>query len=202
VAVRAVAPLAVALVVLAAGCRGGSSRPSESDVADAMRAAGCTYRSYAVPAPAGGSMTLPSSAARGAWATTPPSAGPHAAKGSVLAFYGRPLQPAPIVKNLEDGVVVLWYGEAIAPSYLHRLEDFYQESPAGMLGSPYPSLGGRVALAAWTGDPGGYGKDGDWGEGHLAVCPAFDAAAFRAFRDAFRARGPGGKSLGDLQPAG
>jgi hypothetical protein len=188
------------VLFLAFGRGGGTSRPGVAAVAAAMRSAGCTLRSYAVPAPPGGRILLGSRTARIRWPTSPPSAGRHFATGSVLAFYGQPLQPAPIVKNLENGVVVIWYGRRIAPSFLHRLEGFYQESPDGLLASPYAGLGRSAALAAWTGDPGRYGKDGYWGEGHLAVCPAFDARAFRTFRDAFRAQGPRRMPLSALQP--
>ena len=165
-----------------------------------MRSAGCTFRAYAVPAPPNGTIDLPSRATKIRWPTNPPSAGRHYSVGSVLAFYGQPLEPAPIVKNLEDGVVVIWYGLRIAPAFLHRLEDFYQQSPEAMLSSPYPALGRRAALAAWTGDPARYGKHGYWGQGNLAVCPAFAAHAFATFRDAFRAEGPKRLPLSALQP--
>jgi hypothetical protein len=187
-------------VVLAGGRQGGAGRPTTADVAAAMRSAGCTFRTYAVPAPPGGTIDLPSRAARIRWPTSPPSAGRHYSTGSVLAFYGRPLEPAPIVKNLENGVVVIWYGLQIAPAFLHRLEGFYQESPEAMLASPYRTLGGRAALAAWTGDPDRYGKNGYWGRGHLAVCRAFDAHAFATFRDAFRGLGPRRLPLSAMQP--
>jgi hypothetical protein len=189
VVVVLLAAVAVA-VVLVVRRDGGTSRPTTADVAGAMRSAGCTFRTYAVPAPPNGNIELPSRAAKIRWPTSPPSAGRHYSIGSVLSFYGQPLEPAPIVKNLENGVVVIWYGPKIAPAFLHRLEDFYQQSPEAMLASPYPSLGRRAALAAWTGDPNRYGKNGYWGAGNLAVCPAFDAHAFATFRDAFRGQGP------------
>jgi len=180
--------------------RGGTGRLTAADVGAVMRSAGCTFRTYAVPAPPNGSIELASRDAKIRWPTSPPSAGRHYSAGSVLAFYGRPLEPAPIVKNLENGVVVIWYGPQIAPAFLHRLENFYQASPEAMLASPYPGLGRRAALAAWTGDPDRYGKDGYWGEGNLAVCPAFDAHAFATFRDAFRGQGPKRVPLSALRP--
>jgi hypothetical protein len=189
VLVLLLAAVAVA-VVLVVRRDGGTSRPMTADVAAAMRSASCTFHTYAVPAPPNGNIELPSRAAKIRWPTSPPSAGRHYSTGSVLSFYGQPLEPAPIVKNLEEGVVVIWYGLKIAPAFLHRLEDFYQQSPEAMLASPYPSLGRRAALAAWTGDPNRYGKNGYWGEGNLAVCPAFDAHAFATFRDTFRGLGP------------
>jgi hypothetical protein len=190
------AALAVFLVV---GRDGGTSRPTTADVAAAMRSAGCTFRTYAVPAPPNGAIVLPSRAAKIRWPTSPPSAGRHYSAGSVLGFYGQPLEPAPIVKNLENGVVVIWYGQQIAPAFLHRLEDFYQQSPEAMLASPYPALGRRAAIAAWTGDPDRYRKNGYWGQGNLAVCPKFDVRAFATFRDAFRGLGPNRMPLSALR---
>src|SRR6266545_932084 len=116
--------------------RGGTGRLTAADVGAVMRSAGCTFRTYAVPAPPNGSIELASRDAKIRWPTSPPSAGRHYSAGSVLAFYGRPLEPAPIVKNLENGVVVIWYGPQIAPAFLHRLENFYQASPEAMLASP------------------------------------------------------------------
>ncbi len=34
--------------------------------------------------------------------------------------------------------------------------------------------------------------DGDYGVGHIAVCPRFDEEAFAAFRSAYRGEGPEG----------
>jgi hypothetical protein len=187
----AIAVVVAAAVVLVLALRGGKSNsPDTAKVAAALRAAGCSFRSYAVPAPPGGRIHVSSPTARITWPTSPPSGGVHFPSGSVLAFYGKPIHPAPVVQDLEDGAVVIWYGTRVSPALQARLEGFYQQSPERMLGVPYPALGTRVALAAWTGDPGSYGRNGDWGEGQLAVCDRFDAAAFAAFRDAFRDGGP------------
>ena len=53
-----------------------------------------------------------------------------------------------------------------------------------MVGTPYPSLGNKVAITAWTSPSGGNG------EGHAAICPTFNEKAFSAFRDAYRGKGP------------
>ena len=53
------------------------------------------------------------------------------------------------------------------------------------------SLGSKVAVTAWTGNPTTYQRT-DWGEEHLAICPNFDEKAFATFRDAYRGRGPEG----------
>jgi hypothetical protein len=64
-----------------------------------------------------------------------------------------------------------------------------------MLGTPVgtingKSLGSKIAITAWTGDPETYTEEGDYGTGHVAVCPRFDEEAFTTFRDAFRGKGP------------
>ena len=69
-----------------------------------------------------------------------------------------------------------------------------------MFGTPIPGLGDKIALTAWTGDPSHYYKDGDYGLGHIAICPKFDEAAFKTFRDAFRNGGPEGFPLSSAKP--
>jgi hypothetical protein len=62
-----------------------------------------------------------------------------------------------------------------------------------MVGTPLASLGKRVAITAWTGDPQRYGSDPKYfGDGKAAVCPTFNAKAFKTFRDAYRGKGPEG----------
>jgi hypothetical protein len=72
-----------------------------------------------------------------------------------------------------------------------------------MVGTPYPSLGSRIAITAWTGNPAHYFRDGDFGVGHIATCGTWGPKvekAFVAFRDAYRGHGPEGIPLSDDQP--
>ncbi len=69
-----------------------------------------------------------------------------------------------------------------------------------MVGTPYPTLGDKIALTAWTGDPATYIVKGDHGIGHIAICPKYDATAFRAFRTAYRGKGPEGVPLSADKP--
>jgi hypothetical protein len=62
------------------------------------------------------------------------------------------------------------------------------------------SLGDRIALTAWTGDPAKYYRNGYYGIGHVAICPRFDEKAFKKFRDAYRGKGPEGISLSFDKP--
>jgi hypothetical protein len=88
--------------------------------------------------------------------------------------------------------VILWWGDKVPNSTIDQLEAFYREVPNSMLGTPYPKLGNKIAISAWTGDPANYGRNGDYGTGHIAICPTFDEGAFKTFRDAFRGQGPEG----------
>ena len=124
--------------------------------------------------------------------TSPPSNGNHYFSQAIWGFYGSAANPIQIVHNEEHGGVILWWGDKVPTSTVDQLEAFYREVPNSMLGTPYPKLGNKVAITAWTGDPAKYGRDGDYGEGHIAICPKFDETAFKAFRDAFRGKGPEG----------
>jgi len=51
--------------------------------------------------------------------------------------------------------------------------------------APLPKLGDKIALTAWT---------------HLASCSTFDESAFKAFRDAYRGKGPERFPVSQLTP--
>jgi hypothetical protein len=86
--------------------------------------------------------------------------------------------------------MIIWYGPKISAATKDQLRSFWQESPNGILATPYAPLGSKIALTAWTGDPSRYQRKGYWGDGHIAVGNRFDEKAFTAFRDAFRGKGP------------
>ena len=74
-----------------------------------------------------------------------------------------------------------------------------------MFGTPLTSiagksLGDKIALTAWTSLPGTYYVNGDYGIGHVAICPNFNEHAFTVFRDAYRGKGPEGIPLSDDEP--
>jgi len=186
----------VGIVVAATGggdSGGGSDKNAE--VQAAMTAAGCTYKSVKpIPPKEPGNYHAdsPTLTTKVKWSTDPPSAGGHYYLWSVWNFYRAPQNPRQVVHNEEHGGVILWWGDKVPTSTVDQLEAFYREVPNSMLGTPYPKLGNKVAITAWTGDPAKYGRDGDYGEGHIAICPTFDEEAFKAFRDAFRGQGPEG----------
>ena len=85
-------------------------------------------------------------------------------------------------------------------STVDELEAFYNQKPNGVLGTLYPSLGNKIALTAWTGDPAKYYRNHYYGVGHIAVCSSFDQKAFDAFRSAYVGKGPEGIPLSNDAP--
>jgi Protein of unknown function (DUF3105) len=167
--------IVVAVVVFATGGKSGTA-----SVAEAMQSARCTLKS----APATSRQHVTSLSAKVKYNTTPPSTGSHYYSPAIWDFYTTPAVPLQVVHNQEHGGVIIWWGDKVPQSTIDQLHAFYNSSPNGMLGTPYPSLGDKVALTAWTAPPGGLGQ------GHVAVCPGFDQQAFTAFRDTYRGRGP------------
>jgi hypothetical protein len=107
------------------------------------------------------------------------------------------------VHNEEHGGVILWWGSQVPESTVSQLHAFYNEEPTGSFGTPYPKLGRKVAISAWTGNVSEYGRNGYYGQGHLAICPTYGAktkSAFEAFRKEYRGKGPEGVPLSADQP--
>lgn len=196
----------VIALVLTLGSNGGGD-VSADDVArvrTAMAQAGCSFRS--APAAGRAHMTAASQPVR--YATFPPASGTHHPTPAVWDTYAHPVDPRQAVHNLEHGGIVIWYGPGVSAAERSRLDDFYRESPNGLLVSPlqdpfpgvtYPKhapLRGRIALTAWTAPEG----SPNTGTTYVAVCPRVAVAAFRAFRDAFRGKGPERIPVSQLRP--
>jgi hypothetical protein len=186
-----------AFIALSGGSKGKSSTPGVHDgnVAPLMTAASCTFKTVTAYLPKGQNMHLQSLTAKFPWNTDPPSNGQHYPAWAVWGFYTEPVNPRQVVHNEEHGGVILWWGSKVPKSEVDKLAAFYQASPDGMVGTPYPKLGDKIALTAWTGDSTRYYKNGYYGVGKLAVCPAFNEKAFTAFRNAYRGHGPEGIPL-------
>jgi hypothetical protein len=108
-----------------------------------------------------------------------------------------------VVHNEEHGGVILWWGSQVPASTVAQLKAFYDEKPGGSFGTPYPSLGSKIAITAWTGNPDEYQQNGYYGEGHIGICSDWTPKvekAFVAFRDAYRGKGPEGIPLCDDHP--
>jgi Protein of unknown function (DUF3105) len=187
------------LTVLAFATGGSGDVSDKGGIAAALQSAGCTFRSYKMPAP-NGDMHVHTLDAKIKWVTDPPSGGQHYDTPAPFSFYDEAVNPRIVVHNLEHGAVVIWFGPQVSAKTREDLHSFYNSSPVGVLATPYASLGTKIALAAWTGDYKRYQKNGYYGTGHFSVCKEFDEDAFKTFRDAYRGHGPEGNRLSSLQP--
>jgi hypothetical protein len=198
--------LVAAVIVIVVLSTGGSGGGSSASVKATMLAAGCTYRDVAPLPPKKDptnyhadvpSLTTPT---KGLWSTSPPSGGAHYGLWAVWGFYTSAVNPRQVVHNEEHGAVVIWWGPKVSAATVSQLHAFYNQEPDGMFGTPYASLGGKIALTAWTGDTTKYYVNHYYGIGHIAICPSFDQKAFAAFRSAYRGKGPEGIPLSDDEP--
>jgi len=188
----------VIVVLLLAGGKKHSAAPVlPSQAKAALTAAGCTYRSVLPLPPKSKNYhnDVPTLTTKVKWSTFPPSGGAHYPAWAVWGFYREPVNPRQVVHNLEHGAVVIWWGPQVPSTTVDKLEQFYNESPTGMFGTPIAGLGKKIALNSWTGDPAKYYRNGYYGTGQIAVCTHFDQKAFAEFRDAFRGKGPEGIPL-------
>jgi len=179
------------IVVIGAITLAGGSSANDKGVAKAMSAAGCTLKT----APNKSRKHVTSLTTKIPYNTVPPSNGSHYFSPAIWDFYTEPANPIQVVHNEEHGGVILWWGNRVPESTISQLRSFYNESPDAMLGTPYPALGSKVAISAWTSPAGGNG------EGHVAVCPTFNEKAFSTFRDAYRGKGPERFPVDTLTPS-
>lgn len=199
VAAAGVVALVVVVLVIALG--GGSS--GDKKVASAMTAAGCTFKTVKAYVPPGGNIHVNSKTAKLPWNTTPPSNGQHYPLWAVWGFYTQAVNPRMVVHNEEHGGVILWWGSQVPQSTVSALHDLYSQQAQGVVGTPYPSLGSKLAITAWTGDPSKYGRNGYYGFGHIGICSSWTPKvekAFVAFRSTYRGHGPEGVPLSSDAP--
>jgi hypothetical protein len=186
------------IVVVLVVALGGGGGVSDKEVAADMAAAGCTFKTVKAYVPPGQNVHKPSLTAKFPWNTDPPSNGQHYPLWAVWGFYTEPVNPRMVVHNEEHGGVILWWGSKVPKSTVTKLNAFYSQQPIGVFGTPYPSLGKKIAITAWTGDTTRYGRNGYWGFGHIATCPSYTTRtekAFASFRSAYRGHGPEGVTL-------
>lgn len=191
--VGAVAVLALVGAAAAYFLARGDDSPSES-VAQAMEAAGCTYKTYP-GLPAGVHISNPNATPK-EWNSFPPTSGPHYGQWVIWGEYDQPVRLAQSTHNLEHGGIVMFYGSDVSQEEISKLRSFYREDATAMLLAPLPRLGNKIALTAWySADP----ASGD-SQGILAECTAFNEDAFRTFRDTYRFKGPERIPPESLQP--
>jgi Protein of unknown function (DUF3105) len=117
--------------------------------------------------------------------TFPPMSGNHYDTPAVWNAYDQPLEQERLVHNLEHGGIVIQYGDEVPQSTVDELREFYLDDPNGLILAPLPRLNDKIVLTAWR---------------HKATGTEFDEGAFERFRDAFRAKGPEARQIGDLRP--
>lgn len=170
--------------VLKFGSSGGTKASgSATAVPKAMAAAGCTFHTY--PSIGRTHITTLNPKPPIKYNSFPPTSGPHYYIPAVWGSYDSPVSEYQAVHNLEHGGIVIQYGPGVSEASISQIADFYQSDPVALLVAPFPKLGNKISVTAWT---------------HLALCPSFDQKAFTAFRDAFRYQGPEKFPPADLQP--
>jgi len=159
----------VVLVVVLAGGGSGTAK----NLTPTLAAAGCTFHTY--PSQGRGHyLTLhPKDVIK--YNSFPPTSGKHYYVPAVWGNYTSPLVPIQEVHNLEHGGIIIQYGSSVPRAEVDKINTFYSSDPVGMLVAPLPALGDKIALTAWT---------------HLATCTHVNDKAFKAFRDAYRFKGP------------
>ena len=134
----------------------------------------------------------------------PPSSGPHYQQPAPWGIYEDPIKQTILVHNLEHGGVVVQYGD-VGEEAVKDIQSFYQDDPNGLVVSPYPKLGKKIALTAWNepryennqSEPGQV----DAGKGHVLTCTQWDADAAAKFRDERRNKaGERYGSVSDMTP--
>jgi hypothetical protein len=183
----AIALLVVATLFASVGGGGVSADPTA-----AVEKAGCTYK---VVRAAKAGQHVNDINAKPAWNTFPPSNGPHYPIPAVWDFYTEPVPLMQSVHNLEHGGIAIEWGNKVPKAQIDRIERFYAGSPNAMLAFPLSKLGNKIALVAWTQKPSEVR-----GQGRVAECTRFDQSAFKAFRDAFRGKGPERFPVDQLRP--
>lgn len=189
----------LALLVVAGVLLFGGGGGASKQVVDTMKTAGCSLESFNSLAGVH-SVATPDGTSK-AWNTFPPTSGPHYQVAAVYGSYDEPVNQAQAVHNLEHGAIVIQYGSDVPEAELAKLRDFYNESPNGMLVAKLPDLKRKIVLEAWTTpDPKPGQTSSDPGRSYLAKCNRFDEAAFKAFRDAYRGKGPERFPVDSLTP--
>jgi hypothetical protein len=159
---------------------------SDTDIAQTMRDAGCTYKSVVERKEVRHVSSLP---AGYRYTTNPRTTGVHYPETILWGAYDDPVDQLRIGHNMEHGGVAIQYGERVSESAIRELLEFYRDDPNGLVVAPLSRLGNRIAVAAWTFDLGRLNEQRYEGEGKLALCPGFDEKAIAAFVDAYRGVG-------------
>ena len=171
--------LALAIVVAALLLtRGGSANAASAK--KAMLAAGCTFNHY--PQQPRNHVALNY---KFHYNSFPATSGPHYYQWVIWNDYTSPVRQIQQIHNLEHGGIVIQYGSKVPRSDVDKINAFYGTDPNAMLVAPFPTLGNKIAVEAWT---------------YLSKCTQFNQNAFTKFRDGLRYHGPEHYPKSFLQP--
>ena len=166
-----------------------------------MRAAGFSYSTNPIKAPPNGQVHLAKLTDKVSdWSTNPPDGGQHYFTPAPFNFYDDAVPAKIAVHNQEHGGVIIWYGPKISAATKDQLRDFWQESPNGILATPYAPLEDKIALTAWTATRAATSGMATGARATSPIGTRFDEKAFTAFRDAFRGKGPERFPLAAMTP--
>ena len=160
--------------------KSGSGAANVATAKKAMLAAGCTFNHY----PQQPRIHVPLNY-KYHWNSFPATSGPHYQQWVIWNDYDTPVRQIQQIHNLEHGGIVIQYGSKVPRSSVDRINAFYRTDPNAMLVAPFPKLGNKIAVEAWT---------------YLSTCTQFNQNGFTKFRDALRYHGPEHYPPSALQP--
>jgi hypothetical protein len=154
-----------------------------------LEAAGFTLQSFPALANKSDHSDVPTLATKPKWNSSPPTSGPHYGVPAVWDFYDEEVPLVQTVHNLEHGGVVILYGPQFPKADVEKIREWYAKDPNGLIVAPLKTNKNKVTLSAWTAPDASTGSR-DRGRGWLASGTKFDEAAFNAFVQAHRYKGP------------
>jgi Protein of unknown function (DUF3105) len=172
--------LALAIVIAALVLTRGGGAANAASAKSAMVGAGCTFNHYKAQPRNHVPLNY-----KYHWNSFPATSGPHYAQWVLWGIYNEPVRQIQQIHNLEHGGIVIQYGSKVPRSDVEKITSFYRGDDNAMLVAPFPKLGNKIAVEAWT---------------YLAKCTQFDDKAFTKFRDALRYHGPEPYPPSALQP--
>jgi hypothetical protein len=161
----------------------------DDDERATLEAAGFTLQSFPALSNKSDHSDVPTLETKPKWNSSPPTSGPHYGVPAVWGSYEEPVPLVQTVHNLEHGGVVIHYGPDVPSAEVDKIREWYSEDPNGLIISPLSSNKNKIMLSAWTAPDASTGTQ-DRGRGWLATGTKFDKAAFDAFIEAHRYKGP------------
>ena len=199
--------LVVIVAIVIAVSVGGSDASANPMPVTELTAAGCTP--FAGVAPTAWDHVPDGQEGDYEFGTFPRTADIHDPELLIWNRYTEPVSQMRLGHNLEHGGIYVQYGDGVSAETVQTIAEWWDSDPNGIIVAPFPELDADViALGSWwTPNQSDASEHGDGADavylaslGQLTYCNEFDEAAFSAFRDAFRGRGPEAFPVNALQP--